>query len=195
MTPFSVFILIDALFLALLVCSLIWLFKTSRSAIWLKVTLALALCVLACWSPLATRAILGYPQPRALNELPDRFQLLAEHTADDQSFDLWIEASEPAPLSVTVVPDKQMRGLLRSAERKLREGVPVIFRREASNGERGDGHGHAASNEGAAGKTDGANPGKNGAARTNFDDDQTRWTLDASVDKWRKDGSDKPETD
>ena len=187
MTPLSVFILIDALFLALLVSSLIWLFKTSRSAIWLKVTLALALCVLACWSPLATRAILGYPQPRALSELPDRFQLLAEHTADDQSFDLWIQASEPTPLSVTVVPDKQMRGLLRSAERKLREGAPVIFSRQASDGKSGD--------ERAAGKTDGAKPGENGAARTNFDDDQTRWTLDAAIDKRRKDSSDKPETE
>src|ERR1700692_2956570 len=113
MTPFAAYILTDALLLGLLVCSLIWLFKTSAAAIWLKVALALAFGILVCWSPLATRAILGYPQPRALSNLPDRFQLLAEHTADDQSFDLWIESiGETTPLSVTVVPDRQMRSLL-----------------------------------------------------------------------------------
>ena len=93
MTPFAAYILTDALLLGLLVCSLIWLFKTSAAAIWQKVALAVAFGILVCWSPLATRAILGYPQPRTLSDLPDRFQLLAEHTEDDQSFDLWIRTS------------------------------------------------------------------------------------------------------
>jgi hypothetical protein len=76
MTPFSVYILTDALLLGLFVCSLIWLFRTSNGPIWIKLVLALALTILVCWSPLATRAILGYPQPRALIELPDRFQIV-----------------------------------------------------------------------------------------------------------------------
>ena len=92
MTPFAAYILTDALLLGLLVCSLIWLFKTSAAAIWQKVALAVAFGILVCGSPLVTRAILGYPQPRAPSDLPeDRFQLLAEHTEDDQSFDLWIK--------------------------------------------------------------------------------------------------------
>ena len=40
MTPFAAFILTDAALLGLLVCSLIWLFKTSAGAIWQKVALA-----------------------------------------------------------------------------------------------------------------------------------------------------------
>jgi hypothetical protein len=185
MTPFAAFILTDALLLGLLVCSLIWLFKTSSGAIWLKVALALTFCLLVCWSPLATRAILGYPQPRSLSELPDRFQLLAEHTADDQSFDLWIEGSEDEPLAVTVVPDKQMRSLLRSAGQKLGEGEPVFFKRNRLDAEHGDS---------ATGESDETNKqGRNGAAnsgavRTNFGDDQTRWSLEFSNIRWRKNG-------
>src|ERR1700691_5806079 len=102
MTPFAVYILTDGLLLGLLVC----------------------------WSPLATRAILGYPQPRALSDLPDQFQLLAENTADDQSFDLWIKRiEENTPLAVTVVPDSRLRSVLRSAVQKLGQGVPVFISR------------------------------------------------------------------
>src|SRR5271154_2483678 len=151
MTPFAAFILTDAVLLGLLVCSLIWLFKPAAATIWLKVALAVAFGILVCWSPLATRAILGYPQPRALSALPDRFQLLAEHTADDQSFDLWIMTiGENAPLAVTVVPDSQMRSLLRSAAQKLGEGNPVFVSRDKTKEGQGDGHGNAADGEGSA---------------------------------------------
>jgi hypothetical protein len=181
MTPFAAYILTDALLLGLLVCSLIWLFKTSAAAIWQKVALAVAFGVLVCWSPLATRAILGYPQPRALSDLPDRFQLLAEHTENDQSFDLWIKnIGETTPLAVTVVPDTQMRSVLRSAAQKLGQGVPVFVSREKPKDGQGDGRGNPADGEGSA--------ANDGAARTNFSDDQTRWTLNLPSTKWRKDG-------
>jgi hypothetical protein len=179
MTPFSAFILTDAVLLGLLVCSLIWLFKTSAAAIWLKVALAVAFGILVCWSPLATRAILGYPQPRAPSDLPDRFQLLAEHSEDDRSFDLWIESiGEHTPLSVTVVPNSQMRSLLRSAQQKLGEGAPVFFSRDATEHKPGAGRGNAGDSGGNA----------DGAPRTNLNDDQTRWTLNLPTMKWRKDG-------
>jgi hypothetical protein len=181
MTPFAAYILTDALLLGLLVCSLIWLFKTSAAAIWQKVALAVAFGIVVCWSPLATRAILGYPQPLALSALPDRFQLLAEHTADDQSFDLWIMTiGENAPLAVSVVPDSQMRSVLRSAAQKLGEGVPVFISRDKPKDGQGDGRGNAADGE--------ATSANDGAARTNFSDDQTRWTLNVPSTKWRKDG-------
>jgi hypothetical protein len=181
MTPFAAFILTDAALLGLLVSSLIWLFKNSAGGIWLKVALALAFGVLVCWSPLATRAILGYPQPRALSELPDRFQLLAEHTADDKSFDLWIESpGEEAPLAVTVVPDTQMRSTLRSAAQKLGEGVPVFITRQTPKPAPGAGRGNSARPEDGGGTDSGA--------RTNFSDDQTRWVLNLASTKWRKDG-------
>ena len=182
MTPFAVYILTDGLLLGLLVCSLIWLFKYSAGGIWLKVALALASGVLVCWSPLATRAILGYPQPRALSDLPDRFQLLAENSADDQSFDLWIKcAGENTPLAVTVVPDSQMRSVLRSAVQKLGQGVPVFISRQTAKEEPGDGRGNTA--DGAAGTS------AEGNARNGGADDQTRWTLNIPVSKWRKDGT------
>jgi hypothetical protein len=182
MTPFAVYILTDGLLLGLLVCSLIWLFKYSTGEIWLKVALALAFGVLVCWSPLATRAILGYPQPRALSDLPDQFQLLAENTADDQSFDLWIKsAGENTPLAVTVAPDSQMRSVLRSAVEKLGEGAPVFISRQAAKDKPGDGRGDPA--DGAAGTSAEGN-GRNSGA-----DDQTRWTLNIPSSKWRKDGT------
>ena len=181
MTPFAAYILTDAALLGLLVCSLIWLFKTSAAAIWQKVALAVAFGILVCWSPLATRAILGYPQPRALSDLPDRFQLLAEHTEDDQSFDLWIKnIGETTPLAVTVVPDSQMRSVLRSAAQKLGQGAPVFVSRDKPKDGQGDGRGNAADGGGSA--------ANDGAARTNFSDDQTRWTLNLPSTKWRKDG-------
>jgi hypothetical protein len=182
MTPFAAFILTDALLLGLLVCSLIWLFKTSTGAIWIKVALAVTFCVLVCWSPLATRAILGYPQPRALSELPDHFQLLAEHTSDDHAFDLWIEVSESAPLAVTIVPDKQMRSLLRSAEQKLGGGEPVFFSRNKQGADR------ANSAAGEASNSDKERTSSNATVRTNFGDDQTRWSLDFSNVRWLKNG-------
>jgi hypothetical protein len=182
MTPFAVYILTDGLLLGLLVCSLIWLFKYSTGAVWLKVALALAFGVLVCWSPLATRAILGYPQPRALSDLPDQFQLLAENTADDQSFDLWIKRiEENTPLAVTVVPDSRLRSVLRSAVQKLGQGVPVFISRHTPKDEPGDGRGVAA--DGAAGTS------AEGNARDSGTDDQTRWTLNIPVSKWRKDGT------
>ena len=181
MTPFAAYILTDALFLGLLVCSLIWLFKTSAAAIWQKVALAVAFGVLVCWSPLATSAILGYPQPRALSGLPDRFQLLAEHTADDVSFDLWIvSGAEASPLAVTIVPDQAMRSVLRSAAQKLGEGVPAFISREKPKDGQGDGRGNAADGEGST--------ANGGAPRANFSDDQTRWTLTVPSAKWRKEG-------
>ena len=182
MTPFAAYILTDALLLGLLVCSLIWLFKTSAAAIWQKVALAVAFGILVCWSPLATRAILGYPQPRTLSDLPDRFQLLAEHTEDDQSFDLWIKnIGETTPLAVTVVPDTQMRSVLRSAAQKLGQGNPVFVSRDKLKEGQGDGRGNAAADgEGS--------PANDGSPRTNFSDDQTRWTLNLPSTKWRKNG-------
>jgi hypothetical protein len=145
------------------------------------VALALAFGVLVCWSPLATRAILGYPQPRALSGLPDRFQLLAENTADDRSFDLWIKsAGENTPLAVTVVPDSQMRSVLRSAVQKLGQGVPVIISRQTPKDRPSDGRGDAA---------DGAGATAEGNARSSGADDQTSWTLNAPISKWRKDGT------
>jgi hypothetical protein len=107
--------------------------------------------------------------------------LLAEHTMDDQSFDLWIKSiGETTPLSVTVVPDRQMRALLRSAQQKLGEGVPVFISRDARERKSGDGRGNAADG--------GENAANDGASRTNFSDDQTRWTLNLPSTKWRKDG-------
>ena len=182
MTPFAAFVATDAVLLGLLVCSLIWLFKTSAATIWLKVALAVAFGILVCWSPLATRGILGYPQPRALSDLPDRFQLLAEHTADDRSFDLWIESiGEDTPLAVTVVPDSRLRSVLRSAVQKLGEGAPVFISRHTPKDESGDGRGVAA--DGAAGTS------AEGNARDSGADDQTRWTLNIPTSKWRKDGT------
>jgi hypothetical protein len=182
MTPFAVYILTDGLLLGLLVCSLIWLFKYSAGGIWLKVALALAFGVLVCWSPLATRAILGYPQPRALSDLPDQFQLLAENTGDDQSFDLWIKSvGENTPLAVTVVPDSQMRSVLRSAVQKLGQGVPVFISRQTPK-DRPD-NGRDAAADGAAGAS------AEGNARNGGADDQMRWTLNIPISKWRKDGT------
>jgi hypothetical protein len=182
MTPFAVYILTDGLLLGLLVCSLIWLFKYSAGQIWLKVTLALAFGVLVCWSPLATRAILGYPQPRALSDLPDQFQLLAENTADDQSFDLWIKSvGENTPLAVTVIPDSQMRSVLRSAVQKLGQVDPVFISRQTPKDGQGHGRGDAA--DGAAATS------AEGNARSVGADDQTRWTLNIPISRWRKDGT------
>lgn len=169
MTPFTAFILADGSLIGLAVCSQIWLFKTSSGGIRIKIAFAVALGVLACWSPLATRAILGYAQPLAMSELPDRFQLLAEHSVDDKSFDLWITVSEHPPLAVTIVPDKEMRSVLRQAQQKLGQGQPVIISRAPSKGEAGDGHGDALN-----GEKGNARPG---SARTNFSDDQARWVL------------------
>jgi hypothetical protein len=172
MTPFSAYILTNALLLGLLVCSLIWLFKTSNGPIWIKLLLALALTVLVCWSPIATRAILGYPQPRAMSELPDRFQLFAEYSVDDLSFDLWIKsAGENEPLAVTIVPDKQLRSQLRSAQQKLGQGAPVIFSRSRPNAD-GKKAGNNAVDVGARGSADGP------LRQTSLNDDQTQWTLD-----------------
>jgi hypothetical protein len=171
MTPFAAFILTDAAFFGLLVSTLVWLFKTSSGALWLKVALALAFGVLVCWSPLATRAILGYPQPRALSELPGRFQLLAEHSLDDKSFDLWIAiADTPSPLAVTIVPDKEMRAVLRQAQQKLGQGQPVFLTRESAKGDPVDGKGAALNSE--------KGNARDGAARTGFTDDQDKWQLD-----------------
>jgi hypothetical protein len=170
-TLFAAFILTDAAFFGLLVASLIWLFKTSSGALWLKVALAVAFGCLVCWSPLATRAILGYPQPRSTTELPDRFQLFAEHSVDDKSFDLWIGvADEPSPLALTVVPDKEMRSVLRQAQQKLGQGQPVFITRKSSDGQPVDGKGNALNGE--------KGNARDGAPRTSFTDDQDRWTLD-----------------
>lgn len=179
MTPFSAFILTDAALLGLLVCAVTWIFKTSAGAIGVKVALALSLAALACWSPLATRAILGYPQARAMNELPDKFQLFAMHSADDRSFDLWIAGpDEPTPLAVTVVPDQEMRKALRQAQQNLGQGQPVFLSRNASD-KAGDGRGSA---EGAPGNAQAGSP------RTAFGDDQDRWVLDVPAGLPRKDG-------
>jgi hypothetical protein len=179
-TPFSTFILTDAALLGLLVCAVTWIFKTSAGAIGVKVALALSLAVLACWTPLATRAILGYPQARAMSELPDKFQLFAMHSVDDKSFDLWIAGpDEPTPLAVTVVPDPEMRKALRQAQQKLGQGQPVFLSRSASD-KAGDGRG---------GTKDGA-PGdaQAGSPRTAFGDDQARWTLTVPSARWTKSG-------
>lgn len=179
MTPFATFILVDGALIGLLVCSLISLFRTSGWPMLVKVAVAIAFGILACWQPLSTRAILGTPQPRSMSELPDRFQLLAEQSADDKNFDLWIKsASEPTPLAVTIVPDAQMRATLRSAAQKLGEGQPVFINRERAKP--GEGHGSAT--------TTGGNGAHQGTARTDFADDQTRWVLTVPSAQWRKAG-------
>lgn len=186
MTPFLQFVLIDALLLTLLVTALIWIFRTSAGSIWLKVGLAVAFAILTCWSPLATRAILGYPQPRPLAELPDKFQLLAQHSNDDKAFDLWIvNLSEHTPLAVTVTPDANMRKLLRDAQQRLGQGEPVIISRKAHGGRRGQAGG------GEDGEAQGSGHGHatdNGSTRTHFDDDQTKFELVVPDIMWRKDG-------
>lgn len=170
MTPFAAFILTDAALFGLLVTSLIWLFKTSSGALWLKVTLAIAFGALVCWSPLATRAILGYPQPKAMAELPGRFELFAQHSLDDKSFDLWIATAEqPAPLAVTIIPDKEMRAVLRKAQQSLGQGRSVVISRNSAKDKPGDGNGSA--HDGQHGDA------RDGAARTDFTGDQDRWTL------------------
>ena len=182
MTPFAAYILTDALFLGLLVCSLIWLFKTSAAAIWQKVALAVAFGVLVCWSPLATRAILGYPQPRALSGLPDRFQLLAEHTADDQTFDLWIKSAGGNYAARGDGRSRQATALyapLRSTE---------AGRRRAGVHQPPDAKGRARRWPRQCGGWRGKLEQNGGAPRTNFSDDQTRWMLNLPSTKWRKDG-------
>lgn len=183
MTPFAQFVLIDALFLALLVCSLVWVFKTSIGPIWIKIALAIAFGALVCWSPLATRAILGTPQPRSLAELPDKFQLLALHTNDDKAFDLWIAAGA-TPLAVTVTPDQNMRQLLREATQKLGHGQPVTIERR---GKKGKGQGQGAGGEEGQGRGEG-HSGNDGSTRTHFDDDQTRFQLVVPSIRWDKNG-------
>lgn len=169
MTPFIVFVLIDGTLIGLLVCSLISLFRTSGWPMLVKVAVAIAFGVLACWQPLSTSAILGYPQVRDMSELPDEFQLLAEHSLDDKNFDLWIATAEqPAPLAVTVVPDKAMRQALRQAQQKLAGGAPVFISR-GSKQDGADGSGSALNGE--------HGDARDGAARTNFSDDQDRWVL------------------
>lgn len=180
MTPFAAFILVDASLLGLLVCSLIWVFKNSAGRLWLKFALAIAFGVLACWSPLATRAILGYPQPETLSELPNRFQLLAEHSVDDHAFDLWIATAEqPTPLAVTVTPDKNMRSVLRAAQQKLGQGEAVFVTRGSKDG--------AAPTDAHAGEAPEGDAGHGGNPRTHFADDQTRWELLVPSAQWRKD--------
>lgn len=181
MTPFAQFVLCDAILLTLIVATGIWLFKTAPAPIWLKVALALSLAALVCWSPLATRAILGYPQPESMAELPDRFQLFAEHTADDVSFDLWIGTAEQAsPLAVTVIPNKAMRSVLRQAQQKLGQGEPVFISRTPSKPSDG-GHGSAS----------GVGQAHAGSARTDSSDDGARWTLNVPAGLPAKDGEPK----
>jgi len=182
MTPFAQFVLIDALLLALLVCSLIWTFRSATGAIWLKVALAIAFAILVCWSPLATRAILGTPQPRSLAELPDKFQLLAMYPADEQSIDLWI-ATGKTPLAIVITPDANMRKLLREAGQKLGQGEPVIISRKGHKGKQGAGQG---GEEGEAQAGNG-HATDNGSVRTHFDDDQNKFELVVPDIHWRKD--------
>ena len=120
-------------------------------------------------------------QPRDMADLPSKFQLLAEHSADDKSFDLWIgNAGEPTPLAVTVVPDKEMRSVLRQAQQKLGQGESVFISREAAKQNGGEGKGSAAANGGGAAHS---------ASRTDFfGDDQDRWTLDVERQLPAKDG-------
>lgn len=181
MTPFSAFILADGSLIGLAVCSQIWLFRTSTGSIRLKVAFAIALGILACWSPLAIRAILGFPQPRSTADLPDRFELFAEHSVDDISFDLWIgNDGEPTPLAVTVVPNKELRSALRQAQQKLGSGEPVYISRTPSKPS-GDGRGNA-TGEGEA---------HAGSARTDLTDDGSQWTLNVPVGLPVKDGEQK----
>jgi hypothetical protein len=106
--------------------------------------------------------------------------LFAEHSVDDQSFDLWIEGvGEGVPLAVAIVPDKQMRSLLRSAQQRLGQGTPVIFSRTRPNADRNTSRNKSANIEAGA-SADG------GLGQTHFDDDQTRWTLDIQNIRWRK---------
>lgn len=187
MTPFTTFVLTDAALLGLLIFAITWIFTTSSGALWVKITLALAFGALVAWSPLATRAILGFPQPRALTELPDRFQLFAQHSADDKSFDLWIaSAGEETPLAVTIVPDTEMRKALRQAQQKLGRGQPVFMSRRKPKGKPGDGKESTDGEDGNADKS--GNGGADGSPRTNFGDDQTKWELVVPGEKWKKDG-------
>jgi hypothetical protein len=71
---------------------------------------------------------------------------------------------------VTVVPDKEMRSILRQAQQKLGQGQPVFITRESSKGSPVDGKGNALNGE--------KGNARDGAPRTSFTDDQDRWTLD-----------------
>jgi hypothetical protein len=184
MTPFAQFVLADALILTLLVSTLVWLFRASNGSIWFKIALALVFAFLVCWSPIATRAILGTPQPRSLAELPDIFQLLAEHTSDDTAFDLWI-ATGQTPLAITITPDANMRRVLRDAQQRLGQGQPVFIQRQ--KGKNGHGEGKSAGSEEGQASGQG-HAADNGSIRTHFHDDQDRFVLTIPDLHWRKDG-------
>ena len=132
MSFFAAFALSFGLMLALVSTIAAWLFRTSGASLISKLALPAILTALACYTPLAVKAMLGFPEPSSFESLPDMAELVAFVPNDEaHSVDLWLIAGGP-PRAYETALDERMKKTLRQAREEMDKGRPVMLRKRGS---------------------------------------------------------------
>jgi len=127
---------------------LAWAARTAQIAVWWRILLALGLILAAFILPSKVNLLLGDPKIINQSDLPNKFQLLAAWSDDDESVDGWIRPGEQGhPKAIHFTMNKEMKKEMQDAMRRLKAGEHVVFERQAQAPENGD----AASTEQAQG--------------------------------------------
>jgi hypothetical protein len=108
-----------------------WIFRTAAAPLTAKLVLPALLVVLGCLTPYEVNSMLGLPKMVTPDALPDRAELVAFVSLDqDSRADLWLRVEDAPPRAYEIAIDEKMKELLRDArDRKERGGRVVLIKR------------------------------------------------------------------
>ena len=143
MSFFSTFVVSFGAFLVLAAVLASWLFRTSGAPLAAKLAVPAILVALACYAPLAVNSMLGLPVTAALSGLPEKAELVAFVSHDeDHMVDLWLRpvaGKTGVPRAYEVALTEGMKKTLREAQEQMGRGRPAILAKRGAK----SGAGHA----------------------------------------------------
>jgi hypothetical protein len=111
-----------------------WIFRTAAAPMAVKLVLPGILVALGCFTPYEINSMLGMPRVSALAALPDRSELIAFVSHDEDSrADLWLSVEDAPPRAYEIAIDETMKKLLRDARDRKEHGGRVMLVKRAEH--------------------------------------------------------------
>lgn len=128
MTFFSTFTLTFGAMLALIALMAAWLFRTASAPLAAKLVVPVLLVALACSAPFEVNSMMGLPITASVNALPEKAELVAFVSRDDDKVvDLWLRSGDTPPRSYETRLDARMKKTLREAQDEKEQGRPAFL--------------------------------------------------------------------
>ncbi len=131
--------------LALIAVIAAWLFRTADAPLSAKIIVPSLAVALACATPFAVNAMLGFPVSAGMDALPDRAELVAfvAHDEDD-AVDLWLRTGDAPGSQSGGVPrayetrlTAQMKKTLRAAQEAMAHGRRAMLAKRGAGNAKG----------------------------------------------------------